>query len=207
MNHHATTASLLLATIAQQQAAIAELSRSPLGILSGPAIRRALRQMPGPVDLIAFDFRKLHEWNDVLGYDVSSNYLAKFCQTRTRTRRRGEARPLDVRGQWGGDEIVLAVAAGNGRGLLMRLVWALDTMTERLTDEQRTKITHNTGGLITGFAAVFVLVEGSGAPLVDAARAVSECGVLKSGGRQTGERATSGRPGTIIGSIAATNEG
>ena len=200
MPPYATTASLLLATIAQQQAAIAELSASPLGILSGPAIRRALRTMPGPIDVIALDFRKLHEWNELLGYNVASEFLARFCQTRSRARRRGDRRALDVRGQWGGDEIVIACAAGSGQGLLMRLVWALDRLSAQLTAGQRAAIAERTGGLIDGFAAVFVLVERSHAPLVDASRAVDECGVLKRG-RQTGERAGSGATGTIIGTI------
>lgn len=196
----------LLRVISQQQQAIAELSSTHLGVLSGPAIRRALRQMPGPVDLIALDFRKLHEWNELLGYDLATRYFAQFCQTRTRARRATDRRALDVRGQWGGDEIVLAVAAGSGLGLLLRLVRALDTMTEQLTPEQRAAIEARTGGLLSGFAAVLVLIERSTVPIVDAARAVQECGALKAGGRQTGERATSGRPGTIIGTMQPITE-
>lgn len=194
-------------------------SASHLGILSGPAIRYELGQLTESVDLIAIDWRKLHEWNDILGYDVSNVFLAEFAQTRHGTDRRrvtrakNSRRParLDLRGQWGGDELLFAVSAGDGLGLLMRLLRALDTLSARLTSEQRQAIAERTGGLIDGFAIVAVLVPSStdayhrnewGRDAGDSARAVAECGRLKAG-RQTGERATSGAPGTIIGTLPA----
>lgn len=193
----------LRAIIAAQQSHIRELSRSHLGILSGPAIRRELRLLETPCDLIALDFRKLHEWNDILGYDLANRFFGDLCRTREHTRRRSELRMQDVRGQWGGDEIVIACAVGSGRGLLLRLVRALDDLSAQLSTNQRQAIVTATGGLIDGFAAVFVLIESSRCPLVDAARAVAECGELKRG-IQTGDRATSGRPGTIIGTLATS---
>lgn len=193
----------LRATVARQQAHIAELRASPLGILSGAAIRCDLRAWRGQADVIAVDWRKLHEWNEILGYDLATQFFAEFCRTRAANRRRDDHRSADIRGQWGGDEIVIAVAPGGGRGLLMRLIRALDELSAQLSAEQRAKIVAQTGGLIDQFSAVFVLIEGSSCPIVDAARAVAECGQLKSGGRQTGDRATSGRPGTIVATLPA----
>lgn len=207
MHEHCTTT--LLHMIIEQQQIIAELSTCHLGILSGTAIRRELAHIEGPCDIIAIDWRKLHEWNEILGYDVSNVFLAKFAQTRQGHDRRcmprgSDRRPtrLDVRGQWGGDELVFAVAAGDGMGLLMRLLRAIDTLTQQLTPAQRQAITERTGGLIDGFCIAAVLVTGSTQPLLDATRAVKECGILKAG-NHTGNRATSGRAGTIISTLEA----
>jgi hypothetical protein len=186
-------------------------STSHLGILSGPALRYALARIDGPVDILAIDWRKLHEWNDLLGYDAANTFVAQFAQTRQGRERRHfprvkhARRParLDVRGQWGGDELVFAVAAGDGLGLLMRLLRALDVLTAQLSAAQRQAIADRTGGLLDGFAIVAVLITNSQAPLTDARRAVDECGRLKAG-RQTGERATSGAAGTVIGTLPAT---
>ncbi len=201
----------LLALLAEQQSVIAELSQSHLGIMSGSAIRRALRLADGPLDIIACDWRKLHEWNDIIGYDMSNVFIAEFAQTRRgRDRRRGNpSARCDLRGQWGGDELVFAVTAGQGIGLLLRLVRALDALSSRLSDVQRARITEQTSGLINEFAGVFVLVPNStdlyhrdarGRDAGDVARAVAECGRLKAG-NVTGQRATSGRSGTIIGTL------
>lgn len=195
-------------------AVITELSQSHLGMLSGPAIRRALRIETAVVDLIALDFRKLHEWNDIIGRERADTYLARLGQVRTtdrpippgstprKARQPGDAR--DLAGQYGGDELVLSVPAGDGWGLLARLVRTLNTMTLELSDAERAAIVMRTGGLLTGFAAVLVLVERSTRPFDDAARAVDECGILKRGGLITGNRASTGRPGTIVGTLPAT---
>jgi len=202
---------------AELEAYATACSASPLGILSGPAIRHELAPLSGPVDIIAVDWRKLHEWNDLLGYDVSNVFLAEFAQTRLGTERRRllrfapARRParIDIRGQWGGDELLFAVNAGDGVGFLMRLVSALDTLSARLSEAQRQSIQEKTGGLIDGFAVAAVLIASStdayhwdnrGQDAGDASRAVAECGKLKAG-VATGERATSGAAGTIIGTL------
>jgi hypothetical protein len=208
----------LLTRIQEQQAVIDELSISPIGILSPAAIRRALRLMPGPIDLICLDFRKLHEWNDILGYDLSSAYFGRFCRTRQVVAHRsperrnpppsplqGGYRGVDVRGQYGGDEIVIAVAPGDGPGLVTRLVEALDELTAELPLRARVAMHERTGGLIDGFAAAIVLIPGSHHPLIDAARGITETGRLKAG-RQTGERASSGAAGTIVATLAPLSD-
>ncbi len=183
----------LLALIADQQSIIAELSMSHLGILAPAAIRRALRLTLGPRDLICIDLRKLHDLNEVLGYDTANIYFGSFARTRIHD---------DVRGQWGGDEVVIACALGDGLGLLTRLVTALDTLTAKLTPIQRQAIALRTGGLVAGLCAVFVLIENSTDLLPDATRGIDECGRLKKG-NVTGRRSTSGKPGTIIGTLTA----
>jgi hypothetical protein len=188
----------LLARIKDLEMENAELSVSHLGILSPAAIRRSLRLMAGPVDLICLDFRKLHDLNDILGYDVANVYYGRFARTRQHDE---TGRMADTRGQWGGDELVIACALGTGLGLLSRLVSALDELTGELTSEQRAAMFERTGGLIDGFAATFVLIEQSLHPLIDAARGITRCGELKKG-NVTGCRSTSGKPGTIIGSFA-----
>lgn len=186
----------LLALLAEKQAVIDELSISHLGILSPAAIRRELRLTHGPVDIIALDFRKLHELNELLGYDVANDYFGRFV----RFRQGLDGRQKDVRGQFGGDEIVMAVDRGCGFGLLNRLVNALDDLTNELPIETRDALRVRTGGLTDGFAAAIVLVSGSRQPLKDAERAIARCGELKKGA-VTGNRATSGRPGTIVATL------
>lgn len=202
------------ALIARLEADNQQLSRSHLGILSSAAIRMALETMTTPVDLICIDLRKLHDLNDVLGYDVANRYFGTFARTRLHDELYLPPRRHDIRGQWGGDELVIATAPGDGMGLIMRMVLALDALTAELTPEQRQAITMRTGGLVDGFCAVFVLITNSTDPYHrvwdgetwsdagDAARGVAACGPLKAG-PVTGCRSTSGKPGTIIGSIAA----
>ena len=193
----------LLTLIADQQSIINELSMSHLGILAPAAIRRALRLIDGPRDLICIDLRKLHDLNEVLGYDVANRYFGLFARTRIHA---------DTRGQWGGDELIIACAVGDGQGLIMRLVDSLDDLTADLTPVQRQALSRRTGGLMSGFCAVFVLIEnshdvyhrdwinGAWVDSGDSTRGIDECGRLKKG-NVTGNRSTSGKPGTIIGTL------
>ena len=158
---------------------------------------RALRLIDRPRDLICIDLRKLHDLNEVLGYDAANIYFGSFARTRMQD---DPTRCHDTRGQWGGDEVVIACSVGDGIGLLMRLVTALDALTDELTPAQRQAIALRTGGLVEGFCAVFVLIGNSTQLLCDAKRGVDECGALKRG-NVTGCRSTSGRPGTIIGTL------
>ncbi len=192
----------LITLITDQQAVIDELSYSHLGILSSAAIRRALRLIDGPRDLICLDLRKLHDLNEVLGYDAANVYFGTFARTRLHD---DATRCHDTRGQWGGDEVVIACSVGSGIGLLMRLVAALDALTADMTPAQRQAIALRTGGLVDGLCAVFVLIENSSNLLYDAKRGIDECGNLKKG-NVTSSRSTSGKPGTIIGSLEAKRD-
>lgn len=198
----------------KKDAMILQLSMSHLGILSQAAIRIELEQMIEPADVLCIDLRKLHELNDILGYSLANRYFGRFARTRMHDEPYMAARPHDLRGQYGGDEVVIACAPGDGMGLLLRMVDALDRLTHELTAEERAAIAAQTGGLVDGFAAVFVLIpnsvdiyhrdwrDGGFVDAGDVQRGIDECGRLKKG-HQTGSRATSGRPGTIIGTLEA----
>jgi len=187
--------------IAELEALVTAYGTSHLGILSGPAIRHELAQLHTPVDLLAFDWRKAHEWIEILTWDGANAPLSQAARVDyAGVEKRHAARTIDVRGQWGGDEIVIAVDAGHGRGLLTRLLRELIAMNAALSPAQHADISDRTGGLITGFCVAAVLVEGSRNPLDDARRAIDMTGVLKAGA-QTGERASSGARGTIIGRL------
>lgn len=172
---------------------------SHLGILSGPAVRYELAQLTEPCDLIAFDWRKLHEWNDILGRSPSNVFFGNLARADyAGVDRRHAARALDLRGQWDGDEILMAVDAGCGHGLFTRLLRELVTMNHEMSTSHRAAITQRTGGLIDGFCIAAVLVECSTRPLRDAERAIDATGVLKAG-NVTGTRALSGARGTVLG--------
>lgn len=186
-------------TIAVMQAKLAASWHSHLGILSGPAIRYELAQLDRPVDVLAFDWRKLHEWNEIMGYSPSNAFFGRAVRTYYEgPDRRTTPRALDLRGQWNGDEIVCAVDAGHGRGLLARLLAELAIMNREMSVSHRSAILRRTGGLIEGFAIAAVLIESSTHPLQDAARAVDATGTLKAG-IVSGTRATSGARGTVLG--------
>jgi hypothetical protein len=195
-------ATLTSLTRAELEAYASACSQSHLGILSGPAIRHELSLLHTPVDLLVYDWRKAHEWIDILTWDGANAPLGQSARIDyAGIDRRHATRTIDLRGQYGGDEIVMAVDAGDGRGLLTRLLRELITMNRALTPAQKADISDRTGGLITGFCVAAVLVESTGHALTDAARAVDMTGVLKRG-TQTGTRATSGAAGTVIGRLA-----
>jgi hypothetical protein len=190
-------------SIAELEALVNAYGTSHLGILSGAAIRYELAQLHTPVDLLVYDWRKQNEWNSILGWDAGNAPMGQSARIDyAGIDRRHATRRIDLRGQYGGDEIVIACDVGDGRGLLLRLLRELITLNAGLSPAQHQAISDRTGGLITGFAVAAVLVEGSTHALLDAARAVDMTGVLKKG-VQTGTRATSGAAGTIIGTLKA----
>jgi hypothetical protein len=196
--HSTRTTEELLELIRQQEALIAAYGTSHLGIFSGPAIRYELAQLRGPVDLVIFDWRKQNEWNTILGWNPANVFLSQAARVDyAGLERRHAERAIDVRGQWGGDEIVIAVDAGHGRGLLCRLLRELVAMNQALTPAQVASIRTKTGGLISGFCVAAVLVEASTDALGDATRAIDATGALKAG-HATGCRATSGARGTVV---------
>jgi hypothetical protein len=167
---------------------------SHLGILSGPAIRDALANLTGAWDIICLDIRKMHQLNEALTWSGANLHLVKpFVQTR-----RADGRPVDIAGQWGGDEVVFAVPAGDGRGFVRRLLSAAQSLTDGLSREQRAFLRHQTGGLVDGLCVALVCVEGVDSDYLDVTeKALDLANVLKEG-TATGERATSGAKGTIV---------
>ncbi len=177
---------------------------SHLGILSGPAIRYELAQIAEPVDLLMVDWRKLNTWNDVLGFNLANDFMGRAARVPwDGVDRRLVPRRIDLRGQYGGDELLFAVDVGCGGGLRGRFLAELDALTAELTAEQRARAELKTGGLIDCFCVAAVLIEGSTHPLADAARAIEQVGELKAG-RITGNRDTSGARGTVLGELEAT---
>ncbi len=190
--------SILTQRITKLETQVAAYGRSHLGILSGPAIRYELSLLSTPIDLLVFDWRKQNEWNAILGWDGANAPLGQAARADyAGVERRHARRAIDLRGQWGGDEIVMAVDVGHGRGLLARLLRELLTMNQALAPEHHAAIVEKTGGLISGFCVAAVLVEASTHALRDATRAVDATGVLKAG-QSTGCRATSGARGTVV---------
>lgn len=184
--------------IAALEAQVAAYSHSHLGILSGSAIRYELAQLHTPVDLLVFDWRKLHDWNSILGWDNASVAMGQAARVDyAGLDRRHATRAIDLRGQYSGDELVLAVDVGDGLGLLRRLLRELVVLNAALTERQHAQIAAATGGTVNGFCVAAVLVEATRRPLLDAARAVDATGALKAG-RMTGLRATSGARGTVL---------
>lgn len=201
------TNDILTQRIAALEVQVKAYAHSHLQILSGPAIRYELAQLscgsdaPPCVDLLVFDWRKQNEWNSILGWDAANVPLSQAARVDyAGLDRRHATRRIDVRGQWGGDEIVIAVDTGDGRGLLRRLLCGVATMSQSLPAAHRAAIRQRTGNVISGFAVAAVLIEGSRRPLLDAARGVDATGGLKQG-RQTGARASSGACGTVIGQL------
>jgi hypothetical protein len=197
------TNAILTQRIAALEVQVAAYGTSHLGILSGPAIRYELSLLTAPVDLLVYDWRKQNEWNSILGWDAGNAPLGQSARIDyAGIDRRHATRAIDLRGQYGGDEIVMAVDCGSGRGLLARLLRELITLNAGLSAAQHQDISDRTGGLISGFCVAAVLVESTAHALLDAARAVDMTGVLKKG-IQTGARATSGARGTVIGRLNA----
>jgi hypothetical protein len=183
----------LLAEIAALRALVATLSVSNFGTLTPPATRQALAALPGPADIIGLDIRKMHELNAVLGWDATTAIVAELLACR-----QAPGRIPDILGQWGADEFVIAVPAGDGAGVLGRLLRQAGALTARLSVAQRAALSASTGGLIDGVSFAAVLVPDSTAPLGDAARAIVLVNQQKSTGAQTGSRATSGARGTLL---------
>jgi hypothetical protein len=186
-------------TIQALETQVAAYGRSHLGILSGAAIRYELAQLTGPVDLVVFDWRKQNEWNAILGWNPANVFLGRAARVDyAGVDRRHTTRQIDLRGQYGGDEVVMAVDVGCGLGLFQRLLREVAAMNKELSPLHRAEILARTGGLVCGFSVAAVLVEGSTHALRDAARAIDATGELKKG-CVTGERATSGARGSVLG--------
>jgi hypothetical protein len=180
--------------IADLESQLNRYKYSHLGILSGPAIRDALMNLEGSWDIIAIDIRKMHQLNEALTWSGANLHLiAPLVQTR-----RADGRPVDVAGQWAGDEVVFAVPAGDGRGFVRRLLSAAQTLTDSLSDAQRVYLRQQTGGLVDGLCVALVCVEGVDADYLSSTeKALDLANTLKEG-TTTGERATSGARGTVV---------
>lgn len=190
---------LVLATV--QVLKVRALSRSNFDNLSSAALRWQLRLWSlfrHPCAIIALDIRKLHDLNAVLGYSTSNGLIRDLISARQHQRSGHARRWFDLVGQWGGDEVVVAVADPSGIDrVLQHLEARLVELSTRLTPEQRTALYDRTGGLVDGLHAAISVVKHTRDAYGTAVSAVNATGPLKEG-RLTGERSTSGAVGTIM---------
>lgn len=173
------------------------LRQSHLGVLSPAAIRSELRKAQWwaclrrhqRYDVIAIDIRKMHQLNEVLGYDYANRMIQRWLTSTLRAD--------DIAGQWGGDEIVLAPYSGQGDGVVKRLIDAAQNITNTMSEQERNELRIKTGGLVDGFHIAASMVYDTPYLYDAAVSALDDANRLKSG-RETGDRATSGAVGTII---------
>lgn len=174
------------------------LRLSHFDVLSAAAVRMALQRATGPKDVVVVDIRKMHDLNTVLGREGTDRLIKQLIQYRTND----PARPIDIAGQWGGDEFVFVVPCGDGAGLIGRLLYEAAALTKGLTPAQRAELRLRTGGLIDGLNIACVLVKEARDLTAAVAQGIEGTNVLKAG-RITGERSTSGSVGNQTGWMRA----
>jgi hypothetical protein len=174
------------------EAELNELRYCHFGVLSPAATRRAVRLHTGLCDVVVVDIRKMNALNAVLGWSRANSFVGELVRHRV----------ADIAGQWGGDEFVFVVPAGDGAGLLSRLLKAAAELTKGLTLQERAKLEEKTAGLVNGFHLAAVLVANVTNVSVAVDRAIDATGLLKEG-RNTGDRNTSGTRGTQLARMAA----
>lgn len=172
------------------------LSRCHFGILAPAALRWQLRLyslLRKRCAVIAFDVRKMHDGNEVLGYSTMNALVGDLVRVRLRP-----GRTLDVIGQYGGDEFGIVVSDPNaGEAVVRRLVTQMRAITTAMPAHQRQALYERTGGLVDGLHAAIVLIPHSRDAAADMKRAMDEAGRIKAG-TVTGNRSTSGTAGTQI---------
>ena len=196
---------LILALIALALAGVSAakvrvLSRTHFDNLAPAALRLRLRAwsfMRRGCAIIAIDIRKLHDLNAVLGYSTSNDLVRALMSVRQHRSYRHSLRWLDIIGQWGGDELIIALADPRALSLVLgRMRARLEELTTQLAPDRRTAIMQRTGGLVDGLHAAMTIVTYTNDAYGAAVRAVDATGPLKEG-RLTGERSTSGAVGTV----------
>lgn len=194
-------ASIALILASVQVLKVRMLSRSNFDNLSPAALRWQLRLWSlfrRPCAIIALDIRKLHDLNAVLGYSTSNGLIRDLISARQHQRSGHARRWLDLVGQWGGDELVMALADPRGRERVLRHLEArLLELSARMTPEQRQALHDRTGGLVDGLHAAISIVPHTRDAYGAAGRAIDATGPMKEG-RLTGERSTSGAVGTVM---------
>lgn len=171
---------------------IKALQRSPMGVLTPTALRLRLALyslLRIKCFVVGLDIRKMKSLNTVLGYSNSNAVIGRLIAS---TRRYS-----DIVGQYGGDEFVIC-GRGDAQALVKRLLAKRDEINAEMPTETREKLNAHTGGLVDGLhLAICVIAETTDAR-TSARKAIDETEPLKAGGVQTGNRDTSGKPGTLI---------
>ena len=195
---HVALPVIALALALAQLVKIAFLSRTHLDNMAPAALRWQLRiwsLLRRRCAIIALDVRKLHDLNALLGYSTANDLIRDLVSVRL-LRKLG--RWLDLIGQWGGDEFVIALANADAWPLVVERIQArLIEITAKLTPEQRAAIQERTGGLVDGLHAAISIIPLTRDAYGSAVAAVNATGPLKEG-PQTGARSTSGAIGTCV---------
>lgn len=173
--------------------AVCSMSTSRLGVFSQTATRSYLKLLSVfrvPVSIVAYDIRKMHELNAVLGYSNSNILIARLTKIRRRK--------VDFIGQYGGDEFVVVSRPGVGSLIAKRIMDRAQEMSLEISQEQRDSLKQRTCGLMDGLYVSIAFTDvtrdalGTASLLVDETERLKEQGAL-----MTGSRATSGNVGTL----------
>jgi GGDEF domain-containing protein len=185
----------LLFIILLQAAYIAVLQRSPMGILTPTALRIRLSLyslLRVRCFVVGFDIRKMKSLNAVLGYSNSCETVGRLIAS---TRRY-----TDIVGQYGGDEFIIC-GRGDAKVLVSRLLEKRDEINSGLTSETKMLLSAHTDGLIDGLHLAIASIPQTRDAFSAARICIDATEPLKACGRETGNRDTSGRQGTLIVSI------
>lgn len=192
---------ILSLVIVAQAAYIAALQRSPMGVLTATALRIRLAMysmLRIRCFVIGLDIRKMKSMNTCLGYSHSNNVIGKFISfTRRYT---------DIVGQYGGDEFVI-VGRYDKRYhsadiMIKRLLAKRDEINATMPSETREKLSINTQGLVNGLDVAIAYIEDTRDARGAAVKCIDATEPLKAGGRETGNRDTSGKVGTLIAKLS-----
>lgn len=172
---------------------IQALQRSPMGVLTPTALRIRLAIysfLRIKCFVIGLDIRKMKSMNTVLGYTPSNKLIGRFIAN---TRRYS-----DIVGQYGGDEFVIC-GRGDANALVKRLLAKRDEINAmEITQQERNELVKHTDGLIDGLHVAICMVKETRDAFTAAQQAIDATEPLKAGGRETGDRNTSGKIGTLL---------
>lgn len=186
---------LLSVVILAQALYIKALQRSPMGVLTPTALRIRLKiysLLRIRVFVIGCDLRKLKSVNEQGNHGTTNAILHRlFSVLRKNT---------DIVGQFAGDEFVI-VGRWSKDGVekvMSRLLKRRDEINVSLPEDFRNGLSKRTGGLVDGIHLAIASIQDTRDAYSAAIKTIDATEPLKAGGRQTGSRDTSGKPGTLI---------
>ena len=190
-----TIAIVLSLVILAQAIYIQALQRSPMGVLTPTALRIRLKiysMLRIRVFVIGCDMRKLKSVNEQGNHGTTNALIYRlFSVLRKNT---------DIVGQFAGDEFVI-VGRWSKDGVekvIDRLLKRRDEINASLPADFRNGLSERTGCLVDGIHLAIASIQDTRDAYSAATKTIDATEPLKAGGRQTGNRDTSGRPGTLI---------
>lgn len=185
--------SFLIIVIAAQAVYIAALQRSQMGVFGPTALMLRLMLYSAlkiRVWVIGLDIRKMQGLNKVGSMSNTNALIGKLLAV---------LRKNDLVGQMYGDEFVI-VGRYSPHGpykALRRLLRRRDEINDNLPKEFRSALCSHSGGLIDGLHMAICVIDDTDDAYGAAKYAIDKTGPIKAG-NETGDRATSGQPGTVI---------